>query len=108
MDPFTLVKLWMLVKPIQRIRLARARRRARKAGEVEPVSLSEENVVFPKGTMTKSGVVIAFLGPLLTVGLTAFGVTDSVVQDQVVQAGGMLVTAIGSVIAWKGRNRATP
>jgi hypothetical protein len=108
MDPLTFAKLWMLVKPIQRIRLARARRRARKAGEPEPLTIPEENAVFPQGTMTKSGIVIQILGPILTVGLMLYGV-GSCTPDQVAQGcqsaaelGNQFAVALGGLVTAGG------
>lgn len=123
MDPLTAAKLWMLVKPIKRIRLGLAKRRARKNGtelyDEIPIDI-EENNVFPRGTMTKSGAVIASLGPVLTLLLVAFGgpvecspeevaagcVAASAAATQLAASLGGLVTVGGSIIAWKGRNRA--
>jgi hypothetical protein len=117
-DPLTFAKLWLLVKPIYRIRLALARRRARKAGRPEPNWIPEEDVVFPKGKMTKSGVIISLLGPLLTLGLTIAGFAEcspeqvaegcvgaSEASMAIIAGIGGTVTAIGGLIAWRGRNR---
>jgi hypothetical protein len=119
MDPITVAKLWILVKPVKRIRLANKRRKARKVGLPEPQSLDDqgENDVFPKGTMTKSGAVIAMAGPVIGIALAAFGVgsecpaelpdcqTSGEIANGISASVGGLITAIGGIIAWRGRNR---
>lgn len=119
MDPITIIKVWTLIKPIRRIRLAIARRKARKAGQLEPVSIPEENVVFPQGTMTKSGVILTFAGPILIIVLKAIGVGADCPADSAIAACqsaeqvsttilnivGEVIGLVGAVIAWRGYNR---
>lgn len=120
MEPVTLVKLWLLVRPIRKVRYALAVRRSMRKGTDLYAELPEdleENNVFPKGTMTKSGSAIAMLGPVIGVGLAMFGVgaTCPVDLPDCVPAGEMantlstsvggLITVIGGIIAWRGRNR---
>ena len=119
MDPVTFTKVWLLVKPIKRIRLANKRRKARKAGLPEPDVLDDqgENDVFPEGTMTKSGVVFAVAGPVIGIMLAMLGVgsecpvdlpdcqTAGEISNGISASIGGLITAIGGIIAWRGRNR---
>lgn len=120
MEPVTVVKLWLLVRPIRKIRYALAVRRSMKRGtdlysEI-PEDIEEDNV-FPKGTMTKSGAVIAVAGPIIGLLLGFFGVgsscpvefpdcqTSGEIANTLATSVGGLITALGGVIAWRGRNR---
>lgn len=123
MEPLTVAKLWLLVKPIKRIRIGLARRRARKNGtelyEELPDDIEENNVI-PRGKMTKGGAIIASLGPILTIAIMALNgapadcsvdeieagcIAAAQAADQLAVALGTLVTTGGSMIAWRGRNR---
>lgn len=119
MNPLTIAKLWLLIRPIDRIRLARAQRRARKAGLPEPTSLENGGVVFPQGTQTKSGIILMIIGAAVSIGLTLLGVKEcspeqiaegcqgvSQLSPVITQAIGALIGAGGAILSWKGYNRA--
>jgi len=111
----------MLVKPVKRIRLAIARKKARKAGLPEPTILTDQGdeEVFPQGTMTKGGIVIMAIGALVGIALNLMGVGEctpeqvlegcksaSEIKGLLTEGVGAVVVGIGAVIGWKGRNRA--
>lgn len=80
-------------------------------------------MVFPKGSLTKTGIVVAFAGPLIGAGLHALGIGDCApvadaaadaaqcvgadqIQSTIVEIVSKSMEVGGAVIAWVGRNRA--
>lgn len=92
MDPITVAKLWMVVKPIKRLKERRAAKRAAKepgqAAQTEGVSM------LPKGTQTLSGIALLVLVPWAA----KYGISSEEVTTWVTAAG----TLIGGVIAVLG------
>lgn len=72
MDPISVAKLWMVVKPIKRIKEARQRRKERRMAEKAIVTMPDGSThersepAIPLRTSTKVGIV-AGLTPLLAI-----------------------------------------
>lgn len=108
--------LWRAAQPWKRLKRVRNRRRKRLGLPLLPIT-QEDDKMFPKGTMTKSGAVIAMLGPVIGLVLGMLGVGSSCPADlpdcqtsgelanTLATSIGGLITFAGGVIAWKGRNR---
>lgn len=109
----------------------RVRRRAKKRAKqiargeipddrtyVDPLT-EEIDEMFPKGAMTKSGIITMVLGGVLGIALPAMGVGEctpeqvvegcvgaGAITNMIVEGVGALVGGIGAIIAWRGKNRA--
>ncbi len=106
MDPLTAARLWMLIKPVKRLREWRKRRAMKSWHEehggppdeiVEEFNVSPDEVSmnpFPQGTQTLSGIAVLILVPWLA----KFGIDSAQAQALVAAAG----TLIGGVIAVLG------
>lgn len=111
MDPLLITRIWLLVKPWRRIKQARNRRRARLGKPLLTISEADD-MLFPQGTMTKTGAGIAVLGPVVTAVLQAFGIGECTPEAIAMgclgasQFSGIAISILGGVIAWLGRNRA--
>lgn len=109
-------QVWRAIAPVNKVKRALNKRRARKGKPLLVINDDEEGLMFPKGTMTKGGLVIAMFGPMLSATLVKFGVPAECVVDappDCVSAAalsavliGLAVTAVGSVIGWLGKRRA--
>lgn len=107
---------WLRVRPWRRLKVFRNKRRAAKGKPLLPLS-EDDMALFPKGTMTKSGAVIAMAGPFVGLALGLLGVgdvcptdfpdcqTSGEIANTLSTSIGGLITALGGVIAWRGRNR---
>lgn len=97
----------------------RTHRRAIKARRESGEVVTTEEAMFPKGTMTKSGIIMMAVGGVLAMALPALGVGEctpeqlvegcvgaSVIKESLVNGIGLLVTAVGGIIGWRGKNRA--
>jgi hypothetical protein len=92
MDPVTVAKLWMLVKPVKRFKAWRAKRKG------EPVL---------QGKKTYLGIVITGVG--LVMGWLGFGSEDaSTLSAQLVGALDQILTVGGLLFAAYGRAKAKP
>ncbi len=89
-----------------------ARREARRAERPQTTTTEDAYMLFPRGTMTKTGAGIAMAGPVIAVALQQFGVgectADELAQGCVgaTQWATMALTILGGIIAWIGRRRA--
>lgn len=106
MDPVTVAKLWLVVKPVKRIRQWRTNRKLKSWREehggppdeiLEEFNSTDEDVSmnpFPKGTQTLSGIAVLVLVPWLA----KYGIDSAQTQALVAAAG----TLIGGVVAVLG------
>lgn len=104
----------------------RAKKRAKQiaSGEIQDDPnfkdpLTEEvHEVFPQGTQTKSGIILAMVGMIVTILLNLLGVGEctpeqvaegcvaaSELKPVLVDGIGGLITAVGALISWNGYNR---
>jgi len=104
MDPVAIARLWLLIKPVKRIRRWRNKRRLKKG--LQPIDINKEVEMFPKGTMTYTGIavmVLSFLLKFLDLG-------DISAEDLASQIGAVVddvVFIVGTIVAALGRKRAT-
>jgi hypothetical protein len=102
-DPITAAKLWLLVKPVKRIKEARQRRREKRMAESSTVTLASGETLtrteptIPLRTSTKAGgastigtVVLGMVGVFFPTAL------DNLTPEQALWIG----AAITSAVAW--------
>lgn len=90
MDPVTVAKLWLAIRPIRRLKERRARKRAEKTGQAVPVE-TEGVSMLPKGTQTLTGIAVLALVPWAA----KYGISSEEVTTWVTAAS----TVIGGLIA---------
>lgn len=88
MDPVTLAKLWMVVKPIKRLKERRARKRAEKTGQAVPVETREV-------PMTNELLLL-----VIRHGLTFAGGAGLFTDNEIAQISAAAATLVGLV--WSG------
>lgn len=97
MDPITIAKLWLMVKPIRRIRAIRNRRRARKGKPL--IEDSQEDFDMLNGKKTYIGIAIAVVGFVMN----WLGIGDENTATELVTHGaelfGLLVATYGRLVA---------
>lgn len=89
--------IWTAVRPWRRLKAARNRRRLKKGRELLPIT-EEDDLMFPKGTQTYTGIAVLLLTPLAA----KYGVGDADLSLWITAVG----TVVGGVIAVLGRLRA--
>lgn len=95
----------------------KARRKAKRGDtlsedEYEILNTTKEVAMLPQNTLRKGGIAVTALGPVLTIGLKMFGVSECTVDEAAMgcvgaaEIAGTLLTVGGAVLYWIGRNRA--
>jgi uncharacterized membrane protein YphA (DoxX/SURF4 family) len=90
MDPITAARLWLMFRPIQKIKAMRQRRR-----RLRELGIEDEGVsMFPKGTQTLTGIAVLVLVPWAA----KYGISSEEVTAWVTALG----TVVGGAIAVLG------
>jgi hypothetical protein len=98
-DPIAATKLWLLIRPIRRIKAARARRK-----RLREIGIPEEGNML-KGYRTYLGLATAAVG--FALGLLGVGEAEaSTLASQIVGALDQVLTAAGIAYAAYGRSQA--
>jgi hypothetical protein len=113
-DPVSLgYKVWTMVRPWRRLKIALNKRRARLGKPLLPITEDDDNML-PNGTMTYTGAAGAIATPIVTTLLTASGIGECAAAELAAnpqcvgasQLAGMLITAAFGIVAVIGRKRA--
>ena len=106
MDVVTAAKLWLVVKPVKRIREARERRKARRRGvelssemveyEVSDMSLREK--IGNLRTSTKAGA--AGLVPMIIMALPFASEAEALIQQACQSENGAVPFLVGGAVVW--------
>jgi VIT1/CCC1 family predicted Fe2+/Mn2+ transporter len=114
MDPVTVAKLWMLIKPVKRIRNRRRRKRGLPPLSDQEVAMPEKvTVTLPSGeTVTREEPVIPLrtstkLGGTTSIGTIVLGMVgvffpealDSLTPEQALWIGGLITSVVGYITA---------
>lgn len=94
-----------------------ARRRAKRGEplteqDTEILNTTQEVAMLPQNTLRKGGIAVTALGPVLTIVLKMFGVNECSADEAAMgcvgaaEIAGTLLTVVGAVVYWIGRNRA--
>lgn len=107
------VRVWRAFRPWRRLKIARNKRRARLGKPLLPIEDDDMNL-FPSGTMTKTGGIVAMITAVLVVLLHRLGIGECSPDALAAmptcvgatEMAGMIVTLGAGVLVWVGRNRA--
>jgi len=101
MTPISIISfgatVWRALKPWKRLKVLRNKRRAKRGKPPLPIT-EEDELMFPKGTQTYTGIAILFLTPWAA----KYGIGSEEVTTIIVAVGGV----VGGLIAIFGRIRA--
>lgn len=106
LDPVTIAKVWMVVKPIRRLKEARKRRKARRKGvelssegiEYEVTEMSLKEKIGNLRTSTKAG--IAGLVPLVIMALPFANEAEALIQQACQSENGAVPFLVGGAVVW--------
>lgn len=104
-------QVWRAIAPVNKVKRALNKRRARKGKPLLVINEDEETAMLPNGTMTNTGAVGAIVTTVVTSALVGMGVgecTPETIEAGCVgatQVAGSIITALFSVLALIGYQR---